>query len=842
METVNGKHAALSKEHEYIRMGFKIKGMSCSVCASRVEKGLSKIGGVKSARVNFAAENAGVEFDPNLVDSQGIIKKIRELGYDVMSERLDLSVRGMSCAACSSRIEKKLKAAAGVITATVNLATEKASIEYNPVENSPADLIGIITGLGYGAIREEMASAGRVEEHREAEIRRQTFLFIFSAVFSAPLLIGMLGMLKPLHYYLPQFLHNPLFQFFMATPVQVVAGRHFYRDSYVALRNGSANMSVLVALGTSAAYLYSAVVTFWGHELGLRDVYFESSAVLLTLILLGKMLEAKAKGRTSEALKKLAGLQAKTARLIRDGVEVDIPVEEVAVGDWLMVRPGEKVPVDGIVREGRSSVDESMLTGESLPVDKKEGDQVIGATLNKLGAFQFEATRVGSDTALAQIIRIVEEAQGSKAPIQRMADVISGYFVPAVIGLAVVTFLGWYFAGDPGNMTRAVLNFTAVLVVACPCALGLATPTSIMVGTGKGAECGILIKGGEYLERAHRVKAVVLDKTGTITHGEPVMTDLVPVPGLDMKAETLLKLAGAAEKGSEHPLAQAVVKKAGEDNSDDMETARSFVAVPGRGIEAEIGKRTVLVGTKLLMREKGIALSLEFESVVENLEVQGKSVMILALDGKAAAALAVADTIKETSREAVALLKNMGIEVWMLTGDNARTAESIAREVGIESGHVLAQVLPGDKASKIRELRQRGLVVGMVGDGINDAPALAEADVGFAIGGGTDVAIEAADIVLVRGDLRGVADSISLSRATIRNIVQNLFWALIYNIIGLPVAALGFLNPVVAGTAMAFSSVSVVCNALRIKRFRPERLAMPEAVQNDRNDHAKRGQ
>lgn len=811
--------APAEKEPAAAKAGFKLKGMSCAACAARIEKGLSKMEGVHAARVNFAAESAAVQFDPNLVKPGEMIERIEQLGFGVQSERLDLTVRGMTCAACSARIEKKLRATPGVVAATVNLAAEKATIEYNPAETGPSELMNTVTGLGYEA-RLVGESQDREKEEREREIKRQVSLFVFSAIFSAPLLLGMLGMLQPFHHFMPAFLHNSLFQFFIATPVQVIAGYQFYRDSYIALKNRSANMSVLVALGTSAAYIYSVVVTFWGHLLGLHDVYFESSAVLLTLILLGKMLEAKAKGKTSEALKKLAGLQAKTARVVRDGVEADIPVAEVVVGDLIVVRPGEKVPVDGIVREGSSAVDESMLTGESLPVDKKEGDQVTGATINKFGAFKFEATKVGSDTALAQIIRIVEEAQGSKAPIQRMADVISGYFVPAVIGFAVITLLGWYFAGEPGNLTRAVLNFTAVLVIACPCALGLATPTSIMVGTGKGAEHGILIKGGEHLERAHKVNAVIMDKTGTITHGEPVMTDLVPAPGFDGKEELLLRLAGAAEKGSEHPLAQAVVKKAGA-GREGLEPARSFTALPGRGIEAEIGERSVLIGTRLLMLEKGAELPQGFEEIVENLESQGKTVMLMALDGKAAAALAVADTIKETSKEAVAALKKMGVEVWMLTGDNLRTAGFIARQVGIDEKHVLAQVLPEDKAGKVRELRQQGLVVGMVGDGINDAPALAEADVGFAIGSGTDVAIEAADIVLVRGDLRSVADSIALSRATIRNIRQNLFWAFIYNVIGLPIAALGFLSPVVAGMAMALSSVSVVSNALRIKRWVP---------------------
>jgi len=818
-----GSEPPLQKEGKSAKVSLKIKGMSCAACAARVEKGLSRMVGVASARVNFAAESAAVDYDPGLVKPGDLVEKIKQLGYDVPSERLELSISGMSCAACSARIEKKLKATPGVLAAVVNLATEKAPIEYNPAEVSAADLINAVILLGYDARRAGEESPDREREEREREIRRQVSLFVFSAVFSAPLLIGMLGMLAPFEHYFPKLLHNALFQFFFATPVQLVAGYHFYRDSYIALKNRSANMSVLVALGTSAAYIYSTVATFWGHRLGLHHVYFESSAVLLTLIPLGKMLEARAKGRTSEALKKLAGLQAKTARVFRGGSEVDVPVEEVVTGDLVVVRPGEKIPVDGIVREGRSTVDESMLTGESIPVDKKEGDQVIGATINKLGTFKFEATRVGRDTALAQIIRVVEEAQGSKAPIQRLADVISGYFVPVVIGIAVATFLGWYFFGDPGNVTRAILNFTAVLVIACPCALGLATPTSIMVGTGKGAEYGILIKGGEHLERAHRVNAVILDKTGTITHGEPVLTEIVPAPEFAGREEYLLKLAGAAEKGSEHPLARAVVKKAG-NNFEDMGEITSFQAIPGRGVEAEISGRAVLIGARRLMRERGIELAPGFENVIEELEGRGKTVMLMAVDGLMAAALAVADTVKETSKEAVAYLRNMGTQAWMLTGDNARTAAAIAREVGIDENRVMAQVLPGDKARKVRELREKGLVVGMVGDGINDAPALAEADVGFAIGSGTDVAIEAADIVLVRGDLRSVADSIALSRATIRNIRQNLFWALIYNIIGIPVAALGFLNPVVAGAAMAFSSVSVVSNALRIKRFKPERL------------------
>lgn len=797
--------------------------MSCSACAARIERGLSKRRGIHAAVVNFAAEGLNVDFDSKETSVAEIVEEIRRLGYDVIQERLDLSIRGMNCAACSARIEKKLAAAPGVFAASVNLTAEKASILYNPVEIRPADLMAVVKGLGYEAFKLTGDGAERVQKEREREVRRQMSLFIFAAVFSAPLLAGMLGMSALFHRYVPGFLHMPLFQFLMSTPVQFVAGWQFYRDSAIALRNRSANMAVLVALGTTTAYVYSTFVTFWGGRFGLHDVYFESSAVLLTLILLGRMLEAKARGKTSEAIEKLAGLQAGTARLVRNGIEVEIPADEVVPGDLVAVRPGERLPVDGIVREGSSSVDESAFTGESMPVVKRAGDEVIGATLNQLGHFRFEATRVGRDTALAQIIRVVEEAQGSKAPIQRVADVISGYFVPAVVAFAVITLLVWYFIAAPGNMTVALLNFTAVLVIACPCALGLATPTSIMVGTGKGAEYGILIKGGEHLERTHRINALVLDKTGTITHGVPVMTDLLHVRGVEMDEKTLLNLAGTAEKGSEHPLARAVVAKAEEYGGYDGKMAGAFSAVPGRGIEAVVGEKSVLVGTRLLMRERGVELSQEFDAGIEDLEARGKTVMLLAVDGKAAAALAVADTVRDTSREAIAALKGMGIEVWMLTGDNSRTAAAIAAEVGIEENRVLAEVLPEHKALKVRELREKGFVVGMVGDGINDAPALVEADVGFAIGSGTDVAVEAADIILVRGDLLGVADSIALSRATMRNIMQNLFWALIYNVIGLPVAAMGFLNPAVAGAAMAFSSVSVVSNALRIKRFKPKR-------------------
>jgi len=604
---------------------------------------------------------------------------------------------------------------------------------------------------------------------------------------------------------------NPYLQWALATPVQLVAGWQFYRGAYLALKNGSANMDVLVALGTSAAYLYSIANVLRG----VSELYFETSAILITLIIVGKLLEAIAKGRTSEAIKALMGLRAKTARVLRGGQEIDISVEDVQVGDIVIVRPGEKIPVDGMVTEGDSAVDESMLTGESLPVDKKIGDEVIGATINKFGTFQFQATKVGKDTALAQIVRIVEEAQGSKAPIQRFADVVSGYFVPAVVLIALLTFAGWYFFFDPGNFSRALVNFTAVLVIACPCALGLATPTSIMVGTGKGAENGILFKGAEHLENAHRLTTIVLDKTGTVTKGQPEVTDIVTLA--EFSHTEIVQMAASAEKNSEHPLAQAIVDY-GKAQGVSIDNPETFAAIPGQGVKVSIHSKEILVGTRKLLKENAIEFQ-PFAAQIEALEQQGKTVMLMAVNQKVAALLAVADTVKDSSAQAVAELKQLGIEVWMITGDNERAAKAIAQIVGIEN--VLAEVLPEHKAEKVQALKKEGRIVGMVGDGINDAPALATADVGFAIGTGTDVAIEAADITLIRGDLLAAVAAIKLSKATMRNIKQNLFWALAYNSLGIPVAAAGFLSPVIAGAAMAFSSVSVVSNALRLKRFQP---------------------
>lgn len=795
------------------KVSFKIQGMTCAACATKIERALQKINGVEKANVNLAMEKATIEYDSAVVGIDDFNEKIANLGYTVVADKVDLKITGMTCAACAAKIERKLNTLPGVTKATVNLATEKASISYYGSTIGIQDFKKAIEKLGYKAeVAEDKLDVDKEREAREKEIKRQKTLFIFSAILSIPLAFYMFAELFKWTW-APEIVFNKYFQLALATPIQFIAGAQFYKDAYYALKNKSANMAVLVALGTTAAYLFSLVVTFWGEQIGEMHVYYETSAIIITLIILGKLLEAIAKGKTSEAIKKLMGLQAKTARVIREGKEIDVPIEEVVVGDLIVVRPGEKVPVDGIIKEGYSALDESMLTGESIPVDKKVGDQVIGATINKHGTFKFEATKVGKDTALAQIIKVVEEAQGSKAPIQRMADIISAYFVPAVIVIAVLTFAAWYFVVEPGNFTRALINFTAVLVIACPCALGLATPTSIMVGTGKGAENGILIKGGEHLENAHKLDTIVLDKTGTITKGKPEVTDVISLTSLS--DEEILKIAAITEKGSEHPLGEAIVVR-GKEKFGDLPDPQNFSAIPGHGVEAVVDNKQVLLGTRRLMKERNIAYE-QAEEQMSELENKGKTAMLMALDGVIAGIIAVADTVKENSLEAIKELQNLGIDVVMITGDNKRTAQAIAQQVGIT--HVLAEVLPEDKANEVEKLKAQGKKVGMVGDGINDAPALATADVGMAIGTGTDVAMEAADITLMRGDLRGIAASIKLSRATMRNIKQNLFWALIYNTLGIPIAAIGLLNPVIAGGAMAFSSVSVVSNALRLKRW-----------------------
>lgn len=794
----------------------RISGMSCAACAARVEKVLNNLEGVKNAAVNLAVEKAAVEYDKNIISIEDIIDAIKKLGYDAVSEQADtissavLKVSGMSCAACAARVEKQLGSLEGVHSAAVNLASERASVEYDSEKIKTSDLIKAVEAIGYKAERAEELSVDREKEQREKEIRRLRLELVISAILTAPLLFSMLLMITNIDI---PFFHNEYFQLIVATPVQFIIGFRFYKNAYRALRSGSANMDVLIAMGTTAAYFYSIYNAFFApHEGMMKELYFESSAVIITLILFGKYLEAVAKGRTSEAIKKLMGLQAKTARVIRDGREEDIPIEEVVPGDVIVVRPGEKIPVDGRILEGDSAVDESMLTGESLPVEKTAGDHVVGATINRFGTFRLEATRVGKDTVLSQIIKMVEDAQGSKAPIQKIADRVSGVFVPVVLAIALVTLLAWYLIA--GDLTGGIVSAVSVLVIACPCALGLATPTAIMAGTGKGAENGILIKGGEHLEMTYRLNAVVLDKTGTITKGQPEVTDVIPLGSMD-RGE-LLRMAAAAEKNSEHPLGEAIYEQ-GKKEPGTVPEAEQFAAIPGKGVRAVVEGRQIYIGTRKLMQEAGIDTG-SAENVIAGLEDDGKTAMLMAADGRLEAVIAVADTLKESSKDAIDELKKMGIEVYMITGDNKRTASAIAKQAGITN--VLAEVLPEDKAEEVGKLKKQGMKVAMAGDGINDAPALVAADIGIAMGTGTDVAIEAADITLLRGDLMLIPAAIRLSKMTMRKIKQNLFWAFIYNIIGIPVAAFGLLNPMIAGGAMAFSSVSVVTNSLRLRRIR----------------------
>lgn len=737
------------------------------------------------------------------------------------AERATLAVSGMTCATCALRIEKGLKNVAGVNLASVNLATEKATVEYDPKLVEEGQFEKLIRDLGYDAIQEPsqdldtqaaVDSTDREKELRQREARKLRVSFIVSASLSVPLLVAMFAGLFNIEALM--FLHNPIVQLALATPVQFVIGYRFYKHAYKSLRSGSPSMDVLVALGTSAAYLYSIYNGFLRSlPVGQSPaLYFEASAIIITLVLLGKLLEAVAKGRTSEAIKRLIGLQPKTARVLRSGEEVDIPIAEVQVGEVVLVRPGEKIPVDGEIINGSSAVDESMITGESIPAEKAAGDPVIGATINTFGAFSFKASKVGKDTVLAQIIRVVEEAQGSKPPIQRLADRVAGIFVPVVLGVAVITFLIWLLAA--GNLTMGLISAVAVLVIACPCAMGLATPTAIMVGTGKGAENGILIRSGESLELAYKLNAVVLDKTGTITRGKPSVTDVVSLNG--WSRADLLRVAGAAEKNSEHPLGIAVFEAA-RSELKGIEESTEFQTTPGKGVQAVVEGRAVLIGTRSYLREHNVSIE-AVEDQVSELEAAGKTVMLLSVDGTAQGLLAVADRVKDSSRRAIQVLKEMGLQVYMITGDNRRTAEAIGREVGVAD--IMADVLPERKAQAVEEIRKQGKIVAMVGDGINDAPALVTADIGMAMGTGTDIAMESADITLMNGDLMSVPIAIQLSQRTMRKIKQNLFWAFFYNIVGIPIAALGMLNPIIAGAAMAFSSVSVVSNSLSLRRFK----------------------
>lgn len=790
------------------KIDIDVMGMTCAACSARVEKALNKQEGVDKAVVNLLSNKATVEYDDESIKGEDLIQVIEKTGYEVPSIKKTLLIEGMTCAACSTRVEKVLNRLDGVSKASVNLSTNKALVEFPSGAVDVETLIRAVEKAGYKAELEVERDVDREKELREKEIKSLKTSFIVSAILSIPLFSAMFFHMAGTDNTLSSILNNGWFQLVLATPVQFIIGYRFYRGAYNSLRGGGANMDVLIAMGTSAAYFYS----LYNLLNGIHEYYFESSAVIITLILLGKTFEAVAKGKTSEAIKKLMGLQPKTARVVRDGQEMDIAIEKLEIGDIIVVRPGERVPVDGVIVEGHSSIDESMLTGESIPVDKTVGDQVVGATINKFGSFKFEAKKIGKDTVLAQIIKLVEEAQGSKAPVQRLADKISGIFVPVVVGIALVTVLGFSLIGN--NFNTGLINAVAVLVIACPCALGLATPTAIMVGTGKAAENGILIKSGEHLERAHQMDTIIFDKTGTITKGEPEVTDILAFNGID--EDEILRIAASVEKVSEHPLGQAIVKYA-EDKDITLVDTDSFMSLSGKGLRAGFEGKDIYIGNRRLMKENNIDLT-GFENEMLRLEEEGKTAMLLSIDGVISGIIAVADKIKETSLEAIKELKAMDLDVYMITGDNERTAKAIAREVGIDN--ILADVLPENKAEVVEDLKSQGRHVGMVGDGINDAPALAAADVGFAIGTGTDVAMEAADITLMRGDLNGVVTAIRLSHRTMKTIKQNLFWAFFYNSVGIPFSALGFLNPMVAGAAMAFSSVSVVTNSLRLRRFK----------------------
>ena len=791
----------------------QVTGMTCATCAGTVEKSLSDVPGVIRASVNLATEKATVEYDPSLASEKALVGAISSAGYGVTTSTVTLGLIGMTCVNCAQTIEKALCDVDGVVSVSVNFAAEKAAARYNPEVVTLAALKKAVSDAGYQALFTSELAQDTERKAREHELRRLKLLLIFSFSLAIPTFI--LSMVTPLGDRA-----NNLVLLALATPVQFFVGWQFYVGTYRAIRNRRANMDVLIALGTSAAYIYSLLVIISTETFG-KHVYFDTAALIISIILLGRYLEARAKGRTSEAIRKLIGLQAKTARILVAGREVEVPVEEVAVGDIVVVRPGEKIPVDGIVTEGTSAVDESMLTGEPMPVDKKEGDSVVGATINKNGFLKFQATKVGKDTVLAQIIRLVERTQGSKAPIQRLADSVAGVFVPVVIGIAVLTFLVWYFIGGE-SFTFALTAFISVLVIACPCALGLATPTAIMVGTGKGAQNGILIKSAEALELAHRAKVIVFDKTGTLTTGKPVVTDTVAVNGFAQSE--VLRLAAVAEKGSEHPLGEAIVD-ASKSGSQELPDPEAFESLAGRGVVARVEGKEILLGNRALMAENSVE-SRSFEDKIQELENDGKTVMLMSVDRKLVGLIAVADTLKEDAAEAIRNLHQMGIETIMITGDNRRTAQAIARRVGIEK--VLAEVLPEDKAEELRRLQANGQVVAMVGDGINDAPALAQSDVGIALGSGTDIAMETGTVVLVRGDLAGVVEALKLSRYTIRKIRENLFWAFFYNVAGIPIAAgvlypvFGLLlDPVIAAAAMGFSSVSVVTNSLLMSRYRP---------------------
>ena len=814
-----------------------VQGMTCASCVRTVERNLQKVPGVAQAEVNLATERATIRYDDGQASVGDLVQKVSDIGYSVPTATVTLPTQGMTCASCVATVERNLKKLPGVMSADVNLATQRSTIRYVPTEVTPREIRQKILDIGYESPRvdgaDEEALRDRELEARRAEMaqlrRELTVALLLGGLLlllaMGPMLFGERGMMWVVDTFGSMATYRWL-QLLLATPVQFYAGKRFYLHAWKAAKHGTTDMNTLVALGTTAAFGYSLAVTLFGSRFpaGTAEVYFETSAVIIALILLGRFLEARAKGQTSEAIRSLMQLRAKTALLVREGEEIEIPLDEVQLGDRLRVRPGATVPVDGRLTEGRSAVDESMITGESLPVNKVIGDGLIGGTINGTGAFTMEATAVGTGTVLAQIIRLVEEAQGSKAPIQRLADRIAAVFVPVVLVIAAITFGVWLVFGPDPAFIFALVNMVAVLIIACPCALGLATPTAIMVGTGAGAEHGVLIRGGEALETAHHIDAIILDKTGTITEGKPSLTDLVADGGIS--EDELLRLAASAERASEHPLGAAIVAAA-QERGLRLADPTEFQSLTGQGLAATVDGRRLLVGNAALLAAQSID-STPLANDAARLSSEGKTPIYVAIDGEAAGLLAVADRLKASSRRAIATLEGMGVAVWMLTGDNQRTAEAIAREVGLPAERVMAEVMPAQKAAKVAELQGKGHVVAMVGDGINDAPALAQADVGMAMGTGTDVAMQAADVTLMQGDLLKVIEAIQLSRATMRTIKGNLFWAFAYNVIGIPLAAGLFypffgilLNPIFAAAAMAFSSVFVVTNSLRLRGFRP---------------------